>query len=252
MSATLDEEELAKRFNWWWRSVYVGAKDSEEPSLYFRQIHEWAAKVLNDDQGESEALSIRPQAPALAKPGKLLGLAWKKRERSAFLYELDRRMTGKYLLKKPWIDLSEKQQKALEARWPDGFHQNLICEYRHPGSHLAEKQWNKTKASLPEEIQTRFSRADAPVKPGWTRPLPDSWNLHLNDNTLSKAFLSLIKSERNRLKVPNPRQHAGKARRPISWKYIELLDIHRLKLRTLSDGERSEISKARKLWKKLK
>jgi hypothetical protein len=149
-----------------------------------------------------------------------------QRERSAFFYELCKRMTGKYEFKKPWPELTEKQRQILESRWPE-------------------------KSQRPKIYDVTFKKR-SPVKSGWTRRLPASWNLKLNDGTLVEGFDKFIQSERKRLNIPNPRQHAGRRLRPISWKPIELLDIQRnVRDRVLSTSEHSQISKVKKKWEKV-
>ena len=252
MSDGLTDESLTKRFEWWWKSVFVDAKKLGNYPQNLTKAFGLPTHLLSEDSEVSQASSKAWRKTKSPIPGQMLGLLWHTREQSAFFYELGKRITGKYEFEKSWIGLSEEQKKVLEARWPDEFEQHVICEYRKSGSHLAETQWNQIKAPLPEEIQRHFNCAGAPAKPGWTGPLPDSWNLHLNNGTLSKEFIALIKSERDRLKIPNPRQHAGRALKPISWRPIELLDINNGQLRSLSDSERSQISKAKKRWEELK
>src|SRR6266478_7579442 len=61
------------------------------------------------------------------KWGVLFGLLNQARERSAFLYELQGRLTDKYEWEKPWIELTEDQKARLEQRWPDE-QEHLILE----------------------------------------------------------------------------------------------------------------------------
>jgi hypothetical protein len=147
-----------------------------------------------------------------------------RRERSAFLHELGKRLNGKYEWDKPWIGLTEDQKVRLEQRWPDR-QEHLIFE---------EGDWGK-----------------APRR-GWTRRITLSMNLALNNSTIAAALLVLLNAERKRLGVRNPSPNQGMRRRPRSWKVIELLDIERHGVRALNNAETSQTSKARKLVQRVR
>src|SRR5947209_2135049 len=74
-------------------------------------------------------------------------------KRSAFLYELEKRISGKYRFRKPWIYLDEEHRSQLWQLWPD-----------RPRAGIAQ-----------------YSLSHFPAMPGWTTPVVASWNLRLND-----------------------------------------------------------------------
>lgn len=223
MNKPLEDEQWSHRFNWWWRSVFVDAKTVGKDPQQWTEF----SSLLNHLRTGNKPARRASGAPQEIQPspidGKLLGLLNQERQRSAFLYELCKRIKGTYEFNKPWIELNEVQWQELENRWPATFQQHIIYEVNFCNQ--------------------------APIKAGWTQRLPASWNMHLNDGTLTEYFRKFINSERARLNIPNPRQHAGRPLRPISWRPIELLDIDAHKLQQLSPAQHSQISKAKKLWK---
>jgi len=206
----LSDEDLAKRFNWFWRDIFVDMKSR--------------AKQLPPIAPAVEALHTGAEIdPFGEKWGVLFGLLNQARERSAFLYELQGRLTDKYEWEKPWIELTEDQKARLEQRWPDE-QEHLILEEGY---------------------------GDKPPRPGWTRRMTLSMNLALNNGTISEALLALLNRERERLGVVNPAPNQGMKRRARSWKPIEFLDIQRHGVRALNSSETSEVSKVRKLAEQL-
>jgi len=197
------EESLAERFKWWWRGLFVDmkAKATQSSSL-------------------ASAIEALPTADVNLF-GALFGILNQARERSAFLYELGMRISGKYEWDMPWIELTEDQKDQLERRWPEQ-QEHLIVE---------------------------VGNADRPPRPGWTQRMPISLNLRLNNKTLSAAVLQILDRERKALGIPNPPPNSGMKRRPRSWRPIELLDIQRDGVRVLSTAESSQISKVKKLAK---
>lgn len=136
-------------------------------------------------------------------------------ERSAFLYELNARLNGKFEFQKPWTFIGRDKHDILARRWP---HDDSLRIASTSG------------ADNPPEGFTAYMGREA-------------FNLRLPNDTLAKTFLSFIERERRRLKIPNPPRNKGQNRRGLSWRPIELLDIKRLQLRPLEDGERSQLSK---------
>jgi hypothetical protein len=213
------DDQYAERFNWWWRGVFVNVSGNALDS--WLELNALVPARLFEEAGVPP-----PASPPKAKQGCGLGFLFaamnKPKERSAFLYELKKRIDDKYEFKKSWIELTEGQRKTLEERWPD------------------------TRDRVDYEVSSSFHKES---KHGFTHYLNASWNLRLNDHTLMQAFQRFIKSERLRLGIKNPKQHAGRPTRPLSWRPIELLDLQIHHVRVLNTSEHSQISKARRFLK---
>lgn len=205
------EAKLAKRFNWWWRGVFVEVKAK------VKDLGSLAGCLA--PSGGAERSSGAEAAAGAERSGVLFGLLHLRRERSAYLYELGKRVSGKYEFAKPWILLTEAQWRRLEQRWPDP-EEHLVCEEGGVGT---------------------------PTRAGWTRRITVSANLRLHNRTILTALMELIAGERRRLRMPNPRPNQGRKRRSRSWRAIELLDLQHDGVRVLNNGESSQISKVRKL-----
>lgn len=84
------------------------------------------------------------------------------------------------------------------------------------------------------------------------------WDLEASDESLCQHFIMLINEERQRRDLPTSdiigriigkqQNHGGKRRgernRQVSWLAVEAFDLKLHKIRPLSDGERSRLSKA--------
>ncbi|MSU61562.1 MAG: hypothetical protein EXS31_04055 [Pedosphaera sp.] len=92
---------------------------------------------------------------------------------------------------------------------------------------------------------------------GWSKPwLPWQWNLMAEDNELVRRFLTMINDERRRQGLPDSlfpmkgksgkrsSHNKGNRHRKISWRWPELMDIHRWSGRPLKPNERSAKSDA--------
>lgn len=201
MTSTLHTAENARRFNWWWRGLFVR---EEGPTAIGLSID---LKII--------APSIRwSKNPDV---GNTFRSRYAGFERSARLYELERRVVGKYGFEVPWIELKERWRQVLRERWPD-----------HP-----------IRASL------RSSHRKYPALAGWTTPQWMSFNLRFNDNALLAGFKRFLASERIRLNQPNPHENAGVRRRSLTWLPIEFLDLQQSGLLTLNDSHTSQVSKAK-------
>ncbi|MEI6072534.1 MAG: hypothetical protein WCS31_12130 [Verrucomicrobiae bacterium] len=141
-------------------------------------------------------------------------------ELGAFFYEFRARYNGRYVwdFDRPWIRCSDQQWRSL----------NCLLPSKYP------------------------STVDLPI----TRPI-DRWisfpefnlNLSLNDETLVREFKCEITRKRQELGIARPATGKGVRRRPISWMTIEAMDIQKYKIRPLTDGERSALTKARRSYK---
>jgi hypothetical protein len=147
--------------------------------------------------------------------------------RSAYLYELGMRVTGKYEFGVAYTELTPEQCKELAHRWP--------LPYTNDTRHFIVT----TQGYWHPRYMDRKPRAA-----GWSMPWVLSINLRWPDETILRSLKSLIEKERAHLKI-KPDNRQDKLR---SWRAIECMDIQRLKVRPLDDGERSQISKARKQY----
>ena len=64
-----------------------------------------------------------------------------------------------------------------------------------------------------------------------------SWNLNLENNELADGFREMIDRMRKDQGIPNPHPNKGKRRRPFGWRDVQLLDIHKHRLRALDESE---------------
>ena len=158
-----------------------------------------------------------------------LGILWRSEfkwqwERSAFLHELSARLGGKPKDWKPWLKLKKADRAAIARKW--------ACENRQLRGGT-------------------FASSESSPPPGYTAFVgKTAFNLHHPNETLVRMFVRWLESERKRVGIL-VRSNSGQKRRPVSWRPIELLDIQRLKLRALTDSERSQISKAKKQFQRV-
>src|SRR5262249_15686177 len=143
---SISDEDCAIRFHWWWRGLFVTTTsrslaiglDLPVETVIPRRIR-WSAK------------------PAV---GLVFRGCYSEHQKSAFLYEVEKRVTGVYRFGKPWIKLNETHREMLRNLWPDR-QRPIISRY----------------SILP------FERMD-----NWTEPVVASWNLNLNNQTLQANF----------------------------------------------------------------
>jgi hypothetical protein len=147
-------------------------------------------------------------------------------KRSAFLYEMMARLSGKfekYEFGKPWSELTKDEMDVLAERWP----------MDDAGARVAETRrayWVVRQHGIKPD-------------PGWTNFQNISWNLHHNNEALLGAFKQILNSERKRLgKKRNPNE--GTVYKRLSWRPIELIDQRQFENKVWSDSERSQVSKA--------
>lgn len=150
---------------------------------------------------------------------------WRKRvktgavidEISAFSYELARRS----------FSLAE-YPSYLKL---DNFEKDIVWKcFRHRGESVAVKRdrWPK------KEFE------------GYAF-LPVSWNLRASDRALQAALLEMVKAERRRQGI-KPTRNKGNRNRPVSWRWLELIDDGR----KLNGADRSHRSNALKKSAELK
>jgi len=244
----LAPEEFADMHCQWRESEWWKLKAGEYDKLQFREAAAattpeklyalykrhgvywwWRTEDMNTSKGEPLWETIRLRIKTIAK-GRIKLSYWTlsnvfkyRYERSAYLYELQAREAArgkkpKFEFERPWCFLGGDQRELLARRWPvskdESFRYAAQNALQHP--------------------------------PGWAKlPKDVSFNLHLGNEALKKAFVILIENERKRLGV----KPTGNQGQPLSWGRIELLDRHKYENHPMSDAERSQISKARKALK---
>jgi len=174
--------DLPKRFGWWWRD------------------HVKALRGAFPDKSEE---AIRKYV-------------WPELERRAFNYELASRHNGrrKYLLGKPFPELTQHQMEKLRRLWP-----------RSPRPLEAMRIWGDGEPLSVEEhwLVSHDKR--------WTVPQYFTMNLgECGDTAIVKAFRKHIAAERQRLDIPAPRRNKGRVNRSVhgrSFHAIEALDVPR-------------------------
>lgn len=139
-------------------------------------------------------------------------------ERIAYNYELTRRGDIQGYLP-PFFDLTMMESLFVTILWGN------------------EREFPSRDAADPQRAQEQ----------DWT-PIgsPLQWNLKLSDVVLQEAFLSYISHHREQQGVQVSHWNTGKQNRHVPWKYVELLDIAKQRVRTPTENERKSLSNARK------
>jgi hypothetical protein len=150
----------------------------------------------------------------------------RREEWPAFLYELGRRTVPSMKRLPIWPDLPKTRRTAIF--W------NPIFEPR-------------SDDLLAPPFSVAMTRGSVQRGPDWTEPMAFSIRLGDNDATIVGAFKGWLRVERARHHVPNPKANTGKRRRPLSWQYVEDLDLPTLEGDTVKSSMRS---KAKKMAKK--
>lgn len=177
-----EEFQLAQRFEWWWQLFEIYPEF--ETKIEFR---------LYQDR-------------------------WK---RSAYIYELGKRVTGSYEFGDPWHKLPLKTRQQLAARWP-----------------MDNTFLTTTGGGLGRKQKDRLADFDGVY-----------FNLDASDEALVRMFKTEIAHQRRLLGIPSPKPNAGKVNRGVSFRPVELMDLGANKVRPLSASERSQVSKARRFFK---
>jgi hypothetical protein len=84
------------------------------------------------------------------------------------------------------------------------------------------------------------------------------WDLEASDEALCRSFIQQINEQRRKVGLPDTNdplidktdgqghKRRGQRNRQVSWLAVEALDIQSFKVRALTDGERSSVSKAKR------
>src|SRR5262249_45341769 len=159
----------------------------------------------------------------------------------AFNYELASRHGGrrKYLLGKPFPQLTQQQMSELRGLWP-----------RSPRPLEAMRIWGDDEPLSVEEhwLASHDKR--------WTVPQYFTMNLaECGDTAIKKALLKHIALERQRLNIPAPKRNKGRANRSaggLSFHRIEALDVWTLKeAKSIADYDAGQMREARREAKRL-
>jgi hypothetical protein len=218
------ELDYAFRFRWWWRVVFqapaptVSMVEALQPFIRATQHllgeNPPAPETSRCPESQSECAPEFPINP------RLYGILNQRRERSAFLYELGGRVTGKFEFGFAWIELDEAHKAELEQRWPQ------------PGERIVCEKLTRGETEHDGHVQLPVS----------------CWNLKMSDETLNAKFQEFITHQRDTLGIPNPKRSEGRGRRPLSWRPVELMDLRTHTGYVLNDSERSSVSKAVRLY----
>lgn len=146
-------------------------------------------------------------------------------EEPAFRYELSRRAISS--VSRPFVELSVFESQIVCLRFGRKTNPLLV--------------WIADSEELLNSAYPYTSPQD-----GFSRRLPVAWNLRASNHALTSHFLKYIEEERALQKV-KPSPHHGCRNRPVSWRWLDLLDNP---LR-LDDSDRSHLSQARKNSKEL-
>lgn len=172
-------------------------------------------------KGQSRLLP-KGQTPAEFRGESLFWKGWGW-ENAIFAYELVRRAKPELNLPR-WHELDPFQQSAV----------------------LHAVDWNDRAIIVwwTSELAALKALKD---KPADTFSLPLRWNLEVGTSTLLKKFKEIIEEERRCRKI-KPRQHRKNS---VSWRWLEIWDIHKKEGLPLNNSESGMLSKAVKLSERL-
>ena len=195
------EKELA--VHWWWRRLEFCSFSLENYTTYWQEPKKQTAESEQD-------------------PRRISFLWWRDfKEIGAWRYELVRRLRPESKLPS-WIELSDDAQHSLN---------NAIGKELFKG--------NFRICCPPEKLSGYWSNV----------PLTESlhFNLQASNSKLCELFLMWINQQRREkhgLAVPKSKSgkrrsiNVGNRYRKVSWRWPELMDIHRLGSRSLESNER--------------
>lgn len=178
--------DLPKRFGWWWRDPVTALR-----GVFPNKSEEAIRKYV-----------------------------WPELEKRAFNYELASRHNGrrKYLLRKPFPQLTQQQMSELRRLWP-----------RSPRPLQALRVWGDGEPLSEEERWIASHDRLANKRLRWTAPQFFTMNLEeCGDTAIVKAFQKHVALERQRLNIPAPKRNKGRANRRargLSFRRIEALDV---------------------------
>ncbi len=210
----MTDEELIKRFGWWWRNP---------------------------------AKALRPAFPEKSSEEAIRKYVWPEFERAARNYELASRAHGrkKYLLGKRFDRLTQKQMCELALFWrrkrplqPIRFlhyaeQPRVTATLRRLADEedsvvLDTKFLSVRAAKRAQRIET-VEKKYVQISKGWTAPQYFTMNLAgCGDTAIGKAFRNYVAAERERLGIPAPAYNKGRANksaRGLSFRKIEALDV---------------------------
>jgi hypothetical protein len=108
--------------------------------------------------------------------------------------------------------------------------------------------WPLSDDPLQQPVSRETYDLNRQKESGWTVPNPIlQWNLKASKRALHAAFDLFIQQQRDLQNIPKPRPNAGERRKPLSWRWPELMDLADLNVCKLDDSERSKLSVARKV-----
>lgn len=188
---------------------------------------------------------------------------WETREEiGAQRYELVRRMRPEQeFLECIQTFCTEQERKGLAASLLPKSELDYVIRHLLPGGHFPS--WPSLPAPVPRILgrlrvnlnKSCHGRTSDPMGkgPGWSEPAPpDQWDLSCSDADLTRSFLCWINEQREKQGIPNSflfaarsksgkrnSQNKGNRHRKVSWRWPEVMDIHRLGARSLTDSERS-------------
>ena len=162
-------------------------------------------------------------------------------ERAAWLYEIGRRLgkdegKAEERMRKfpPFPKLDEELVTELVMAWPD--------QNENFGDPMIEfPQGSRAIRHLQR-------------KPGHSRLLIATFDLERSDDALIQRFKDFLAVERERTGIEHKaRSIKGRRNRPISWRYVEMLDLKKHyaahpKAKKWLDVDNSALAKLRKLW----
>lgn len=223
-----EESELVRKFNEW--TVKIGEKTDQnydnQPLGILKAFPKMNGGAVTENHltnhlwwwrsaNEKAALSIFRHEGVPHWAEIMFSIYQDHFEQSAYLYELRARFKQRYAwdFDHPWIYCSRQQRRMLDCLWPNPY---------------PAHNW------LPSDAKN----------PDWVKLSGIRFNLRLNCKVLVGQFVEELERLRNEHRIPKPAAGKGVRRKPMRWRCIELLDIRRYKLRSLTDGERSWVSKA--------
>jgi len=257
-TGTFTESEM-ERGRWWWRrlvfahfdpATFTTARLTAETEgckrLWLAEFPERASELTNTLAQEFDHWQT----------GQEVG-AWR--------YELVRRMSPE----REFVDLV---QSFHCGNAPNGATEHLLpkseldCILLHlmPGGRFPTWPYLVSPArsglrGLAEYLNKSVQRIEFPTRTehGWSEPSkPFQWDLLASDSELSKMFLLWINEQRRKQGIPDSvfpelsqsgkrkSHNKGNRHRKVSWRWPEVLDIHRFGTRPLTGSERSMKSDA--------
>ncbi|MFM2295973.1 MAG: hypothetical protein RLZZ350_2386 [Verrucomicrobiota bacterium] len=141
---------------------------------------------------------------------------------AAFYYELACRANRKVRLVS-FLKLSHAQVYAIS-----GMGGEPSIEYQFRYSNFSETGDNDTWTERRDGLQ---------------------WNLKFSNRVLLKGFLDFIEINRRKKNIQPDRTILRNRRKPLPWRWLELMDLADKKIRPLGDNERRSLSEARKIAK---